>query len=544
MKAAAILRQSIRNLRLSAPTYSIDSSGLKEECSQWKELGIAIATCVRDLESENYELSQQVARIRQSANTIVGSPTWPVTLRKFLMMRLTEASFEQSTQINDQIPCFSKTRNLNPIPVIALDVTLSPNQANQLRYFLPSGAAYRRSLYHGIYIHTCTKCYKPRFRLSKINCYPLFSELNEYPKLHDVLYFGEVCSSCGLETLLQAIWRGWWHNLGNIEWLKHDWDQSCCSTPITNVSTLISVLDSLGCQDVNDVDDYVKKYPLPALSNVCKAHYHRFRKATKYRQALQRLHLRPSPTELDAAVDLHAHLIKRGRMRNFFDTPANLQIGQDGVEPKFDPGPIIVSDIGHDNLKVPIFLSLFRRQRTPKACIVCTEVKHEVDFGTLNQWKEDCAEHIGLWMWSILEYPNSAIQCCSHDFDVCRACTARHISTSLENRDVDRITCPQCNRVLHYEEVRNLGSAETFERSLWTTVKLDSYETSLTSVADTIRSSFGGLFPRSLISAGAYRQHVKMANYMRTSTHHLQSCCVTSAASECASDTSDHGIWA
>jgi hypothetical protein len=158
-------------------------------------------------------------------------------------------------------------------------------------------------------------------------------------------------------------------------------------------------------------------------------------------------------------------------MRNFFDAPINLQIGQDGIVPKFCPSPIIVGNIGFDNLKIPIFSSLFRRQRTPKECIVCTEEKNEVDYGTLDQWREDCAEHTGMWMWSVLEYPTSAIQQCGHALDVCRVCMAQHISTSIESGEIDRITCPQCNRVLLFEEIRSLGKADTFERSLWILVK-------------------------------------------------------------------------
>jgi hypothetical protein len=136
----------------------------------------------------------------------------------------------------------------------------------------------------------------------------------------------------------------------------------------------------------------------PALCGVYKAQCHRFKKATEYRQALKRLDRRLNATELDAAADLYAHLTKRGRIRNFFDAPINPQIEQDGGVPKFDPGPIIVGDIGFDNLKIPIFSSLLRRQRTLKECIVCTEEKHEVDYRTLDQWREDCAKHTMLWM--------------------------------------------------------------------------------------------------------------------------------------------------
>ena len=172
----------------------------------------------------------------------------------------------------------------------------------------------------------------------------------------------------------------------------------------------------------------------------------------------------PNDRELDTAADLHAHLIRRGRMHNFFDILVHPRGRHYGVIPKFDPGSITVGSMDHDNLKIPIFSGLFQRQQDPRECIVCTEEKYEIDYGTLDQWAEDCVGYAGLWMWSILEYPTSAIQSCDHDFDVCRSCTAKHIAVSLENGDIDRITCPQCNRVLSYDEIRNLAEAETFER--------------------------------------------------------------------------------
>lgn len=152
-------------------------------------------------------------------------------------------------------------------------------------------------------------------------------------------------------------------------------------------------------------------------------------------------------------------------MRNFFDAPINPQIGQGGRISKLCPGPIIIGDMGCDNVKVPIFSSLFRRQRISKKCIVCTEEKNEVDYGTLDQWREDYA-CTGMWIWSVLEFPTSAIQQCDHALDVCRVCMAQHILTSIESGEVDRIACPQCNRVLLFEEIRGLGGSDTFERSL------------------------------------------------------------------------------
>ncbi|KAL5326400.1 hypothetical protein ACEPPN_004084 [Leptodophora sp. 'Broadleaf-Isolate-01'] len=259
--AAAKLRRSARDICSWTPAYSSDCDGLKGR-STWKELVRTFVTCVRDLEAENYELSHQLAKMRQNSTMIVGSTISPVTLRTIIMVRVMEANFGTPTRINNKTLLFTEMGNLSPIHIDALDVTLTPDRANQLRRLLPSGTAYR-DLYDGIYIHTCTKCLKPRFRLNKANRYPLFRDLNEYPKLGDMLSYGEICSSCGLEALLRAIWRDWWHSLGNMVWLKHYWDQGCCTFDIMCEKDLVSILDSLGCQDVNDVEDYVKKYPLP-----------------------------------------------------------------------------------------------------------------------------------------------------------------------------------------------------------------------------------------------------------------------------------------
>ncbi|KAH6680857.1 hypothetical protein B0J14DRAFT_579533 [Halenospora varia] len=184
--AAARLRRSARDIRFWTPAYSSDCDGLNEGRSTWKELVRTFVTSVRDLEAENYKLSHQLAKMRQNSTMIVGSTISPVTLRTIIMVRVMEANFGPPTRINDQTLLFTEMGNLSPIHINALDVTLTPDRANQLGRLLPSGTAYT-DLYDGIYIHTCTKCFKPRFRLNKANRYPLFRDLNEYPKLGDML---------------------------------------------------------------------------------------------------------------------------------------------------------------------------------------------------------------------------------------------------------------------------------------------------------------------------------------------------------------------
>jgi hypothetical protein len=139
--AAARLRRSARDIRSWALAHSTDCNGLKEGRSTWKELVRTFATSVRDLQSENYELSHQLAKMRQNSTMIVGNTIWPVTLRTIIMMRVMEANLGQPTRINDQTLLFTKMGYLSPIHINALDVILTPDDANQLGHFLPSGAA-------------------------------------------------------------------------------------------------------------------------------------------------------------------------------------------------------------------------------------------------------------------------------------------------------------------------------------------------------------------------------------------------------------------
>lgn len=436
-------RRSTKELGSWSAKYKTHNNGFEEELPNGKASIREVANSVQDLQSENDKLSQEIVELRQKPNMVVGSTAWPVTLRMILMMRIMEANFGESTLNSSKNPPVPTLEGVPPIPAGALDITLTPNQAHQLGQLLPDGAAYG-GLYSEICVQTCTKCFKPRLQVRKSNTFALFHDLDEYPKLCNV-HLGDICSACGLQTLLEAIWCDWWHDLGSMRWLKHGWDQKLSSS-ISAEKKLEEVLNYLGCRDVNDKDEYVKN----------------FKKACKYRQALQDLDPRPDSKALDVAAQLHAHLIKKGYMRNLFDVTIGRPISEFEKVPEFNPGPVILGKI--NDLIIPIFSGLFKRQHIPKECIVCIEEKCEMDYGTLEQWEQDCAGYTGPWMWSMLEYPNSAIQSCDHYFDVCRACTARHISTSLESGDVNQVTCAQCNRVLNYEEIRNLTEPETFER--------------------------------------------------------------------------------
>ncbi|OCL13123.1 hypothetical protein AOQ84DRAFT_126384 [Glonium stellatum] len=430
-------QHSTQKLRSWAAKYHVDSKATGS-LSRGKELVREVSSSIQDAQSENHGLFQEVSKLHRKLDMTIGSPLWPVTLRMILMTRITEATFGPLALDSGQSPPLSEMGYLCPIPSSALDVTLNSVQANRFGIFLQRGHK-QSNIYRGLRVYPCTKCYKPRFRFITANCHPLFSKLNEYPQINGIPY-GDICSPCGLKALSRGIWWGWWGNLGNFTWLKHDWDETCFNFWINSEKRLEDILDSLGYGDTNHVNDYVKNFKL----------------AVMYRQALRNLHPRPNQRELDAAAKLHTHLIKRGYMRSFFEPSY-------GVYNKFEPGPVVLGSMDN-GLKIPIFSRLFRRRYKPKECVVCCEEKYEISYGKPDQWGKDCAGYSGLWMWSILEYPTNSIQKCDHDFDVCRACIAQHISTSLGNVDIDRIMCPQCDKAFSYDEIRSLAEPETFQR--------------------------------------------------------------------------------
>jgi len=50
-------------------------------------------------------------------------------------------------------------------------------------------------------------------------------------------------------------------------------------------------------------------------------------------------------------------------------------------------------------------LGAFRTAAYSEGMHSVREEKCEMDYGTLEQWEQDCAGYTGPWMWSMLEYP-------------------------------------------------------------------------------------------------------------------------------------------
>ncbi|KAF2476363.1 uncharacterized protein BDR25DRAFT_210550 [Lindgomyces ingoldianus] len=117
-----------------------------------------------------------------------------------------------------------------------------------------------------------------------------------------------------------------------------------------------------------------------------------------------------------------------------------------------------------DRHRVPIFSNLLKRKTTPKECIVCAEEKFEVACGPWEEWRHVHARFSGSWTWTVLEYPIPQNQRCSHSLDVCRICVAKHIAVCLDSGNFERISCPQCDRIFTYDEIKGLCNEEDFER--------------------------------------------------------------------------------
>jgi hypothetical protein len=139
-------------------------------------------------------------------------------------------------------------------------------------------------------------------------------------------------------------------------------------------------------------------------------------------------------------------------------------VDEKGCMPEFNPGAIFTVNMDTGPSLVPLFIKFFRRQSTPKDCIICTKSLFEIDYKDVGTWKAECEAFKGPWMWDILVFPTSEVQYCSHNFDACRSCTAEYIGSTLTNGGpaaCEALSCPQCGRRLSYREVLRLADAET-----------------------------------------------------------------------------------
>lgn len=96
--------------------------------------------------------------------------------------------------------------------------------------------------------------------------------------------------------------------------------------------------------------------------------------------------------------------------------------------------------------------------------MACTKKMFEIDYRSVDSWKEACIGFEGPWMWKLLLFPKSENQQCDHILKVCRACTVDHIRNTLVSGGASacgNLTCPQCNRNLEHQEIVQLAGTET-----------------------------------------------------------------------------------
>ncbi|OCK78663.1 hypothetical protein K432DRAFT_255370, partial [Lepidopterella palustris CBS 459.81] len=62
------------------------------------------------------------------------------------------------------------------------------------------------------------------------------------------------------------------------------------------------------------------------------------------------------------------------------------------------------------------------------------------------------------------DFPLQPTARCAHQPNTCHICLQTWISSSLESKGFDRITCSECDGKLEYDDILNLASPETFHR--------------------------------------------------------------------------------
>ncbi|KAH9213552.1 hypothetical protein DL95DRAFT_506048 [Leptodontidium sp. 2 PMI_412] len=296
----------------------------------------------------------------------------------------------------------------------------------------------------------CTVCTKPKFKLKSEPCQNFSSSkwLNEY--LGKTRYFTccyeQVCKDCFTKHVLETLKSKWWYKLGTLQWF---------SCPREGCE------ESLGIRCEADLEICLER----SCDTVAVDHVKMYVKAMAFRQALETLEPKPNDDTLRKAAELTKHLVEANRMHSLFDPrfdPA--MVDETGCIPEFNTGTIYNAVIDNSSSPVPLFLRFIRRQSRPKCCMVCSKTMFEIDYGTVETWKAACTGFDGSWMWNILVFPTSETQQCDHDFEVCRACTAEHLRGALVSGGpsaCDSLSCPQCNRVLSYQEIHQLADTET-----------------------------------------------------------------------------------
>jgi hypothetical protein len=104
-----------------------------------------------------------------------------------------------------------------------------------------------------------------------------------------------------------------------------------------------------------------------------------------------------------------------------------------------------------------------------KQCVVCDEVKGQLQVPETRRWAAVKRLCPGNWSWQIANFPTSSdLPKCEHDFDICYDCIRSFIEAQVNSRGttvVGNITCPSvdCNHKLTRAEIRRLASQQIFD---------------------------------------------------------------------------------
>ncbi|KAL2070311.1 hypothetical protein VTL71DRAFT_13337 [Oculimacula yallundae] len=397
-----------------------------------------------NLESENASLKTVIQELQNDASGL--ETCQPQTLRSLLTMRLVDQALIAGG--NDTA---SRNQNWVPtgLPQQSLDTRCSPAEIQHLANLLPTGPDFVH-FYKKMSLDICSVCTKPKFKL-KTDPRQNFSSskwLNEY--LGNTRYFAccheQVCKECFTKHVLKTLESGWWFRLGSLQWF---------SCPREGCE------EGLGIRCEADLEICLERN----CDTEASEHVKRYIKAMAFRQALEALEPKPDQDALTKAAELTRCLVEANRMHSLFDTRFDsVTVDETGCIPDFNPGAIYHASIDNSSSPVPLFLRFIRRQVRPKSCMVCSKSMFEIDYGDVDTWKAACNGFEGSWMWNVLVFPTSEIQQCDHDFEVCRACTAEHLRGALVSGGpsaCDSLSCPQCSRVLSYQEVHRLADTQT-----------------------------------------------------------------------------------
>ncbi|KAG4433734.1 hypothetical protein IFR05_010786 [Cadophora sp. M221] len=396
------------------------------------------------MECENASLKTVIEELQKDTSGL--EMCQPQTLRSLLTMRLVDQALIIS---EDGTP--SQNHNWSPtgLSQSSLDTKCSPAEIQELAKLLPTGPDYVH-FYKKMSLDICTVCTKPKFKLKSEPRQNFLSSkwLNEY--LGKTRYFTccyeQVCKDCFTKHILETLKSNWWYKLGTLQWF---------SCPREGCE------ESLGIRCEADLEICLER----SCDTVAVDHVKMYVKAMAFRQALEALEPKPNDETLRKAAELTKHLVEANRMHSLFDPrfdPA--MVDETGCIPEFSTGTIYNAVIDNSSSPVPLFLRFIRRQTQSTCCMVCSKTMFEIDYGTVETWKAACTGFDGSWMWNILVFPTSETQHCDHDFEVCRACTAEHLRGALVSGGpsaCDTLSCPQCNRVLSYQEIHQLADTET-----------------------------------------------------------------------------------